>query len=293
MELGRRFEACPYYGTRQALDSCELVTLPYNLLLHKDMRESLNISLLGNIIIIDEAHNLIDSLNSMYSVNLPLKSLYVAEKQLKEYFNRYENRLKESNKKYINEIITVTESIINYLTNTHSSKLLHKKTKIPPGSSDAEAEQKEPAIVEIEEEEERKISSINHFLFDCAIDHINFFKLSKFLKETDLIKKLNGFIDFQLIEQLKNKEREESGQQGDLGDEDEDDSVILSPIALIKNFIESLTNADKDGRILVQVSSTFFRPFVCLFFPFLISNFLFHRFRKIKPLWGSVSIVKC
>lgn len=40
------------------------------MLLHKDTRESLGIKLEGNIVIIDEAHNLIEAINNMYSVEL-------------------------------------------------------------------------------------------------------------------------------------------------------------------------------------------------------------------------------
>lgn len=40
------------------------------MLLHKDTRESLGIKLEGNIVIIDEAHNLIEAINNMYSIEL-------------------------------------------------------------------------------------------------------------------------------------------------------------------------------------------------------------------------------
>jgi chromosome transmission fidelity protein 1 len=40
------------------------------MLLHKDTREALNIDLRDNIVIIDEAHNLIETINNIYSVEL-------------------------------------------------------------------------------------------------------------------------------------------------------------------------------------------------------------------------------
>lgn len=42
------------------------------MLLHKNTRDSLGISLKGNIVIIDEAHNLIEAINNIYSNNLTL-----------------------------------------------------------------------------------------------------------------------------------------------------------------------------------------------------------------------------
>lgn len=44
-ELGRSLKICPYYGSRRAIKHAHLVTLPYNLLLLKQARESLGISL--------------------------------------------------------------------------------------------------------------------------------------------------------------------------------------------------------------------------------------------------------
>ena len=44
-ELGRELHTCPYYGSRKAIKQAQLVTLPYNLLLLKQARESLDISL--------------------------------------------------------------------------------------------------------------------------------------------------------------------------------------------------------------------------------------------------------
>ena len=48
----------------------QLVVLPYNILLHKSTREACGIKLDGNVVIIDEAHNLIDTISSVHSVEI-------------------------------------------------------------------------------------------------------------------------------------------------------------------------------------------------------------------------------
>ena len=48
----------------------KLVVLPYNTLLHAGTREALGLRLKGNIVIIDEAHNLLDVINSVHSVEI-------------------------------------------------------------------------------------------------------------------------------------------------------------------------------------------------------------------------------
>lgn len=45
----------------------QLVVIPYNTLLHKSTREASKIKLKNNIVIIDEAHNLLDAIGNMHS----------------------------------------------------------------------------------------------------------------------------------------------------------------------------------------------------------------------------------
>lgn len=56
---GQDSETCPYFGSRRAIRQAQLVLLPYNLLLQKTAREALGIDLTDQVVIIDEAHNLI------------------------------------------------------------------------------------------------------------------------------------------------------------------------------------------------------------------------------------------
>lgn len=67
VHLGRNVGTCPYYGSRSMVQAADLIVLPYQSLLSKSSRESLGLVLKNNIVIIDEAHNLADSLISMYN----------------------------------------------------------------------------------------------------------------------------------------------------------------------------------------------------------------------------------
>lgn len=70
VHVGRNIEACPYYGSRRMLPVADLVVLPYQSLLSKSSRESLGLNLKDSVIIIDEAHNLADTLISMYDAKV-------------------------------------------------------------------------------------------------------------------------------------------------------------------------------------------------------------------------------
>ncbi|CAM9863326.1 unnamed protein product [Phaeothamnion confervicola] len=67
-DLGERLEACPYYGVRAAVPWAQLVVMPYAVLLQRQSRESMGVSLQGAAVIIDEAHNLVEAINDTHSV---------------------------------------------------------------------------------------------------------------------------------------------------------------------------------------------------------------------------------
>lgn len=73
---------CPYYHSKNKASDCEIVFLPYNLLFTTEGRSSLNISLKDKILIIDEAHNIYDTviqLNSAETSWNDLKSISCAK----------------------------------------------------------------------------------------------------------------------------------------------------------------------------------------------------------------------
>ncbi|KAF8272016.1 DNA repair helicase [Lactarius quietus] len=90
---GQASQTCPYFATREAISQAEVVTLPYNLLLHRDARDALGIDLTNQIVVVDEAHNLISSLLSLSTVTLPLRTLELCLEQLTAYISRFKNRL--------------------------------------------------------------------------------------------------------------------------------------------------------------------------------------------------------
>lgn len=77
VHLGRSVGTCPYYGSRSLVQGADLIVLPYQSLLSKSSRESLGLVLKNSIIIIDEAHNLADSLVSMYDSKITYSQVWL------------------------------------------------------------------------------------------------------------------------------------------------------------------------------------------------------------------------
>jgi chromosome transmission fidelity protein 1 len=60
---------------RLNLGGAKVVLVPYNLLLHQGTRASVGLPLDGNIVVIDEAHNLLEAIEGMYSATLPFAAV--------------------------------------------------------------------------------------------------------------------------------------------------------------------------------------------------------------------------
>jgi len=165
---GTRLGSCPYYSSRSAIRSSELVALPYNMLLHAEMREAIGINLRGNVVIIDEAHNLAESISSLYSISVSATQLAQAHSQLSSYLERYLARLKATNLQYIRRILLVVNALHKCLTD--GSALASQSG----GSASSTT-----------------LMTINSFLFMLRIDHINMFKLGAYLQGSDLVRKVH------------------------------------------------------------------------------------------------------
>lgn len=112
---GAACNSCPYYATRAAQAQAQLVLLPYPLLLQRNSRQQLGIDLRGSIIIVDEAHNLLDTIAQLHSSELSLAQLQLAKQQMCAYKERYARRLNSSNLLRINQLIFVVRRLLQLL----------------------------------------------------------------------------------------------------------------------------------------------------------------------------------
>ncbi len=74
------------------------------MLLHSGTRHAVGLPLDGNVVVIDEAHNLLETIESIHSVALPLLHLRLARDSLAEYVLKYQSRLSPANLSKIREL---------------------------------------------------------------------------------------------------------------------------------------------------------------------------------------------
>ncbi|CCE90999.1 DNA helicase TDEL_0C01100 [Torulaspora delbrueckii] len=161
-ELGRSLHICPYYATRGSLENAEIITLPYQYLLSESTRTSLGINLKDSIVVIDEAHNLIETINSIHSAQIALTDLLSCNEGLRKYFERFRNRLNPGNRVNLMKLMELCNTLARYI------KINYKK----PG---------------------QEISSSDIF-GSSNMDTLNIHKLNKYIKKSKIASKIDTYI---------------------------------------------------------------------------------------------------
>uniref|UniRef100_A0A8C2YH00 ATP-dependent DNA helicase DDX11 n=1 Tax=Coturnix japonica TaxID=93934 RepID=A0A8C2YH00_COTJA len=230
--LGKETKACPYYGSRYAIPAAQLVVLPYQMLLHEATRSAAGIILKDQVVIIDEAHNLIDTITCIHSVEVSGSQLCCAHSQLLQYMERYRKRLKAKNLMYIKQILYLLERFVVMLggnVNQNPSCQAVSQTGT-------------------------ELKSINDFLFQSQIDNINLFKVQRYCEKSLISRKvvllqLCGHCSIGLMTCL-------GPLQSPPVEADNDHFQAASPLMHIEGFLSALTNANEDGRVILNRQGT-------------------------------------
>lgn len=166
-DLGKKLNICPYYSIRDGLNIPEIISLPYQLLLQDSSRQAINLNIENSIIIIDEAHNLIDSITSLYSVCLNLNELTQIITSLKLYLSKFIKRLNSGNRINLSKLIKLCQTIQEFIQESISKKLVVIGQNIPHDS----------------------------ILSNSNADLHNIYKLDEYLSKTKIAYKIESYIE--------------------------------------------------------------------------------------------------
>ncbi|KAJ5210324.1 hypothetical protein N7491_010130 [Penicillium cf. griseofulvum] len=208
-QVGKRLGICPYYASRPVIKHSEIVTLPYPLLLQRSAREALNLSVKGHIVIIDEAHNLMDAIAGIHSVAVSLSQLQTAIGQLTTYARRFKNRLKGKNRNYVAQVIRLVSSIAEHI----------KSISLQKGPLEGSVQ-------------------TSDLMAGKGVDQINPYKLSRYLQESKLARKVDGY--------LESSQRSQPGRPKD--------KTTMPVLFHIQSFLLPLMNPSEEGRLFFQKS---------------------------------------
>ncbi|KAK2491208.1 hypothetical protein MC885_014481 [Smutsia gigantea] len=242
--LGKEARACPYYGSRFAIPAAQLVVLPYQMLLHAATRQAAGIRLQGQVVVIDEAHNLMDTIIGIHSAEVSGSQLCQAHSQLLQYMERYGKRLKAKNLMYIKQILYLLQKFVavlggNIKQNPNTQSLSQTGTEL---------------------------KTINDFLFQSQTDNINLFKVQRYCEKSMVSRKLFGFTERYGAVLTPSREQPKlagfqhflQSLQPRVAEEAPVEEVEAraprpsSPLMHIEGFLAALTTANQDGRVILS-----------------------------------------
>lgn len=236
------------------------------MLLHAKTREQLDINIKDSVVIIDEAHNLLDTIASIHSAEITSEQLQSAHQQLSAYKTNYLDRFSTKNLLRLNQLISIAHRF-----NRLMIKPLTESSKSPKIDSQAEFTSK---------------MVLTHDLLDeVNISYGNLFEIIQFCEETRLAQKISGFalryanteiilkpkieekksnhLSYlqQLSKKLANKpsqelQKENNSTQTKSPIENTSRLGSAAVIRILLNFLETLLEKSSDGRILLSRHKT-------------------------------------
>lgn len=170
IEEAKKEKGCPYYASRVSAKDAQVVMLPYQMLLHKKTRDQLNINIRNAVIIIDEAHNLLDIISNIHSAELSQSQLQATHRQLIAYKTKYLDRFSAKSLLRLNQLISIVHRFVRLL--------------LEPTDASANATSTEFAT---------KMIYVHELLDDANISVGTLFEITNFCESTKLASKLTGF----------------------------------------------------------------------------------------------------
>uniref|UniRef100_A0A7M4EV51 DNA 5'-3' helicase n=1 Tax=Crocodylus porosus TaxID=8502 RepID=A0A7M4EV51_CROPO len=119
VSLGKKLRACPYFAARELMSGADIVFCPYNYLLDPQIRESMEIKLKGQVVILDEAHNIEDCARESVSYSVTETQLRFAREELDSMVN---NNIRQKDHEPLRAVCC---SLANWLQQT-SSQLIER-----------------------------------------------------------------------------------------------------------------------------------------------------------------------
>ena len=117
LKKGKANIFCPFYVERMKVKmaKCDLVFMPYNYIFLKEIRESMDIDLKKSILVIDEAHNVVNNCEEAQTLEITIKDFEEMIIDLNEVYKEI-----KKNKKYTDSNIIIEENEQNLDDNNYN-----------------------------------------------------------------------------------------------------------------------------------------------------------------------------
>jgi len=203
--------------------------------LQKSAREALNLSLKGHVVIIDEAHNLLDAISNIHSSSISLSQLKLGRAQLGGYLLKFRNRLKGKNRVYVTQLVRLIDSLRVFLES--------KGGNVKTGATEGEV-------------------VVSELMAGKGVDQINLYKLTRYLQESKIARKVERYAVFEREQQITSiqpsNSKDARGQEprNDVQKERTTTTTTsgagMPVLTHLQSFLLALTYPSAEGRFLYQ-----------------------------------------
>ena len=245
LKQGKAKIFCPFYVERMKvkMSNCDLVFMPYNYIFLKEIRESMDIDLKKSILVIDEAHNVVNNCEEAQTLEITIKDFEEMIIDLNEVYKEI-----KKNKKYTDSNIIIEENEQNLDDNNYNYEnkngliytlrfeFLMEEIKLIKNIIESVTSNKEKF-------EEQKFSKDNNNYIQINPEIF----LSIFLKTEDEIKELkqkekkNQLTLESCFNQVKNKDNDANKEFVELSQYLTEQNIIKH-ILFIKRIIKAIMN---------------------------------------------------
>ena len=165
------------------------------------------------MIIIDEAHNLMDTISNIHSITVTQDQLKLCRSQLGVYLHKFRYRLKGKNRVYVAQVVRLIDSLSGCLETWMTEK-----------------------------QSAEEIVNVGHLMAGKGVDQINLYKLMRYLQESKLARKVEGYTTHAEEQETKEKSRTKVEAH-----------VSTMPVLThVQSFLQTLTNPSAEGRFFYE-----------------------------------------
>ncbi|VDO07633.1 unnamed protein product [Rodentolepis nana] len=168
--------ACPYYANKRGLPLAQLVLAPYQTVIVPGQREAIGLRLQDSVLIIDEAHNLLEALAEAFSATITYNDLVLTERLTIAFLEYYRSRLSSLSALRLRQLNLIIGGFKNLLDGKIALGCQRQK----------DSENREPIGGNV-------VYKLGDFLFAAGLDHINLSYVVDYLRSDRCVHKLAGF----------------------------------------------------------------------------------------------------
>lgn len=195
---GKDQAVCPYYASKEAVQYAHVICIPYTVLLHPDVRATFHLSLTNNVVIIDEAHNLVEAISHSHSAEVCVAQLTGAFEAIQAYLQRYQTRLHNRSLYFLTLLSAIVKKLFFFVQRQLPAMMVAQSAATAVGdshssSSSSSSAASASAASAAATSTKTLVMTVNDLLVRAGMDHVNLFALRRFLVDAQLVPRIASF----------------------------------------------------------------------------------------------------